>query len=441
MKTNVLIHGGGIGGLTVALKLAKCGIDVCVAEQLKGPSHSYKGELLQPKSLDIFHRMGIFGRVQRISHKINHIDVIEMITEQNDVKKIGQTKMSYDVIDYPFNYAFMTPHEELKDVLLKEAQAYPSFHYLQPARFQGFHKNGARLKMANGEIDIQADFYIGAEGRKSKTREEMNVNRKEHTYDHHFLTVTFPRPPSMTEGKIISTPDTFLGLFPLPNNMVRTVYLIPSGEYKNIRQKEISFLHQKYIELCPELDGYVTQLTDWKLIQLMIPVHFHADQYVKDNIAILGDAAHSVHPMAGEGMNLAIQDGDVLGELLCWMYKHNLTDHSYLTWYEKVRKPRTKEILKISHLSALAYSKPFKSFTTVRYRVMKQMTTDSKLHTKQMLNISGLGLWKENIVDRFIQIGLFPPRKNTKLATKGNHYFFHTADDYPWKIKGVNTHD
>ncbi|WP_162595974.1 FAD-dependent monooxygenase [Bacillus sp. CGMCC 1.16541] len=140
MKTNILINGGGIGGLTVALKLAKCGIDVCVAEQLKGTSHSYKGELLQPKSLDIFHRIGILAAVQRSSHKINHIDVIKLGAEQDNFKKIGQTKMSYNVIDSPFNYACMTPHEELKRVILEEAQKYSTFHYLQPARFQGFNE-------------------------------------------------------------------------------------------------------------------------------------------------------------------------------------------------------------------------------------------------------------------------------------------------------------
>ncbi|HSO56754.1 MAG TPA: FAD-dependent monooxygenase, partial [Paenisporosarcina sp.] len=54
MKTDVFITGGGIGGLTLALKLVRAGIDVVMVEKLQGKQPVYKGELLQPKSMQIF---------------------------------------------------------------------------------------------------------------------------------------------------------------------------------------------------------------------------------------------------------------------------------------------------------------------------------------------------------------------------------------------------
>jgi 2-polyprenyl-6-methoxyphenol hydroxylase-like FAD-dependent oxidoreductase len=435
LKTEILIIGGGIGGLTVALKLAKCGIDVCVIEQLKGSAHLYKGELLQPKSLEIFQHMNVLGSIEGISHRIDFIELIEKRQGKEGHETWGKAAMNYNVINSSFNYALMVPHEQLKGTLLEEAKRYPSFHYLQPAKFKEF-KGGKAIVLSEGnETEIEARFYIGAEGRTSKVRKAMGVKLKEYAYDHHFLTVTFPRPDSLRQGKMVSTPHTFLGLFPLPDNRVRTVYLIPAGEYRQLKEKGVSFFHEKYMELSPELQGYVTQIKDWKDIQLMIPVHFHADRYVQDNMALLGDAAHSVHPMAGEGMNLAIQDGDVLGELLCWMYQQDDPSTRHLTWYEKVRKPRVEEMLKISHLSALAYSKPWRSLTKWRHKIMKQMTNDPKLHTKQMLNISGLGLWKETPWDRLVQIGLLPARQSFKSGWKAQMHTFTNKDDYPWKAK------
>ncbi|HWO96009.1 MAG TPA: NAD(P)/FAD-dependent oxidoreductase [Bacillus sp. (in: firmicutes)] len=436
LKTEILIIGGGIGGLTVALKLAKCGIDVCIVEQSKGGEHLYKGELLQPKSLEIFGRMDILDKIKSISHQIDSIDLIEMREGEKGQEKLGTATMNYNIINSEFNYALMIPHEQLKKTLLDEAAKYSSFRCIQPARFQEFKEGKAIVRTEGREKEIEAHFYIGAEGRTSKTRKTMGVKLHEHTYDHHFLTVTFPRPDSLTQGMMVSTPNTFLGLFPLPDKRVRTVYLIPAGEYKEMKERGIAFFHKKYTELLPELEGYVTQIKDWKEIQLMIPVHFHADRYVQDNMVILGDAAHSVHPMAGEGMNLAIQDGDVLGELFCWMYHNNLTSAQYLKWYEKVRKPRVSEMLKISHLSAMAYSNPWKSFTKWRHRVMKQMTIDPKLHTKQMLNISGLGIWKETPWDRLVQIGLIPARQTLAAALNVDRYTFTNEDDYPWKHEG-----
>ncbi|QFT88475.1 Pentachlorophenol 4-monooxygenase [Bacillus sp. THAF10] len=431
MKTNVLVIGGGVGGLAVALKLAKCGVGVTVVEQVKGSPHMYKGELVQPKTIAIFKRMDILDKILENGHKINKIDLVEKDKTQKNIPS-----MSYNILPEPYNYALMIPHETLKKIMLQEALKYPSFKYIQPARFIGFEDKKAVVKINKEETHIQADYFIGAEGRKSKVRESLDISMKEKKYDHHFLTVTFPRPDHLLEGKIISTDDTFLGLFPLPNKLVRTVYLIPKGSYKKMVQEGIDSFYRRYLELCPELDGYVQQVDSWKKIQLMIPVHYHTASYFKGNVALLGDAAHSVHPMAGEGMNLAIQDGDVLGELLCWMYDQSNLDSSHLTYYEMVRKPRVKYVLKLSHLSALAYSKPLKNFVSWRSKVLHQLTNDPILHRKHMLNISGLGIWKESIVDRAIQSGVVPKRKKSKGDGLDIDHLYTEKDDYPWRTEG-----
>lgn len=436
MNTQVLVIGGGVGGLTAALKLAKCGVDVCVVEQTKGSALTYKGELLQPKSLEIFSQIGIEKPIIEAGHQINEIEMQEMKRKKGSFIKLGAATMRYNIIESKYNFALMIPHEKLKAVLLKKAQEHSNFHYIQPARFNGFKDGCAVVFMNNEETIIKADYYIGAEGRRSRVRNAMDIKLIEHEYDHHFLTVTFERPPELTEGKIISTPHVFFGLFPLPNQEVKTVYLIQSGEYQSLKERGIEHIHKKYIDLCPELDGFVTKLTDWKKIQLMIPVHFHADTYVKGNMAIIGDSAHNVHPMAGEGINLAIQDGDVLGELLCWMYKYKEHDARNLKWYENVRKSRVEFILNLSHLAALAYSKPFRYFGSLRNRSLQQMTEDEKLHTKQMLNISGLGIWKESFFDRLVQIGMLPPRTMQNIELLHTRYMYTYENDYPWESKG-----
>ncbi|WP_417897184.1 NAD(P)/FAD-dependent oxidoreductase [Bacillus haimaensis] len=434
MKTNVLVIGGGVGGLTVALKLARCGIGVTLVEQMKGSPHLYKGELVQPKTLQIFDSIGLLPPVLDAGHIINKIDLVERKkTVDVNMEELPFQSMSYNILPKPYQHALMIPHETLKTILLEEAEKHPSFKYIQPGRFMGFENGLAKVKLAKEEVFIEADYYVSAEGRKSKVRDYMRLRRKEKKYDHHFLTVTFPRPKSLTEGKIISTDRTFLGLFPLPNNMVRSVYLIPKGSYKTMIEEGLESFYEKYLELCPSLDGYVQRIESWKQIQLMIPVHYHVSSYVKDNIVLLGDAAHSVHPMAGEGMNLAIQDGDVIGELFCWMYEHNRHSSELLSLYEEVRMPRVHHILKLSHLSALAYSRPLRSLVSWRKKVMDQLTNDPVLHIKHMLNISGLGIWKETIIDRAIQSGVAPKRKEEMDFHLDKRHLFTKKDDYPWR--------
>ncbi|SFC86335.1 2-polyprenyl-6-methoxyphenol hydroxylase [Bacillus sp. OV322] len=436
LKKNVLIIGGGVGGLTLAIKLASCKIDVAITERLERADHLYKGELLQPKTLQILDGIGVLQEVLDSGQKLPVIELKELKKDRDgSYEKVSESMMDYRVIPEPYNYSVMIHHEKLKEILKKKALSSPRFEYFSPASCKGYLDEKARviLQEDKKELLIDADFYIGAEGRKSVTRDEMDMKIEQNGYNHHFLTVTFPRPETMVNGKIISTRKEFLGLFPLPDNQVRTVFLIPAGSFKALKEKGIEALHGAYTGLCPELDGYVQHLKDWKKVQLMIPVSYHVPAYIKNNFALIGDAAHTVHPMAGEGMNMAMQDADTLGELLCDMYAANNLDNENLKWYPYVRQKRVKKILELSHLSALAYSYPLRTVFWLRRKTLKRMEKDGFLHYKQMLNISGLGIWNENLYDRIIQLGGAPLRKKEMDDIRKNASFFNVHDDYPWK--------
>ena len=91
----------------------------------------------------------------------------------------------------------------------------------------------------------------------------------------------------------------FLGLFPLPDLQVRTVLLIKKSEYKEMKRGGLDSFYRYYTRLKPELDGYVQHITAWKEIQLMVPTRHNAARYTAGNCALMGDAVHTVHPIAG----------------------------------------------------------------------------------------------------------------------------------------------
>ncbi|MDN3450824.1 NAD(P)/FAD-dependent oxidoreductase [Planococcus sp. APC 3906] len=434
MKTDVFISGGGVGGLTLALKLVQRGVDVVVAERLTNKTPVYKGELLQPKSMQIFDRLGLFDAIHSSANEIKVLDMLEL---SSSLKVRDQSYMDYSVLPGKYDAAYMIHHEELKKVLRDAAAEYENFHYYSGTACKGFTEKAAILQKGDDKFEVEADYFIGAEGRTSVTRKDMGIEVKQTLYNHHFLTVTFPRAENFRDGKIISTYNRFLGLFPLPDQQVRSVYLIPEGDYQELKKKPISHFHKLYTDLAPAVDGYVQQLKDWKKIQLMIPVMYHAPSYVKGNKVIIGDAAHAVHPMAGEGMNMAIQDADVLGELLADMLEQGDASDDNLTWYEKVRYRRAEHVIQLSHLAALAYSFPFKTVSYFRQKTFERMEEDSVLHFKQMLNVSGLGMWKENFRDRIIQGGFMPVRTTDLKPDMKELKYYTKNDDYPWKVEGL----
>ncbi|MBM7648249.1 2-polyprenyl-6-methoxyphenol hydroxylase-like FAD-dependent oxidoreductase [Bacillus ectoiniformans] len=436
MKTQVCISGGGIAGLTLALKLAQCEIDVTVIEKDRTPSVKYKGELLQPKSLEILSKIGLYEEVYSRGFPLK----TTAIKEIDGDRVLKEITFHYNAVDHPFNYALMVPHETLKSVILEKAKSFPHFHYLRPMKFTGFKEEGVHKRTGmleskeEGAIEIEADFFIGAEGRISPIRKSLGIPLKDTEYNHYFLTVSFPRPESLTEAIMIVEGHYFLGLFPLPDQQVRTVLLIKPEEYKQMKREGLPSFYDCYTRLFPDLDGYVQQITSWKDIQLMIPIRHNAKCYVSGNCALMGDAIHSVHPMAGEGMNLAIQDAHTLGDLLCCMYENGDLRPEQLKLYESVRKPRAEYLSKLSHQSALAYSywQPF--WRRIRTHVLKRMETTPSLHFKQMLNISGLGIWKETWIDRLVQIGMLPKGVLPKVTNQERH-LFDEKDEQPWKFQ------
>ncbi|MBM7633618.1 FAD-dependent oxidoreductase [Geomicrobium sediminis] len=434
--TQVFVSGGGVGGLTLALKLGMCGISVVVIERNKSKSPLYKGELLQPKSIELLSKLGLGDELYDASFPIKKLHSEEWKWEGNDGYLRTKSVLSYRTLDHEFNLARMLPHETLRELLVKKIEQLPSVELIRPAKFKGFEDDVAIIDQKGEKKRIQAYYYVGAEGRSSKMRKEMGITCDEKKYDHHFLTASFPRPKTFTDGLVVGAPHTFLGLFPLPNDYVRSVYRIPPGSYREYKEQPITSYYDLHTTYVPGLKDTMTTITSWRDVQLMIPYQFQSPHYVVDNKVILGDAAHSVHPMAGEGMNLAIQDADVLSDLFCWMdEKGKWRDQKLLKWYERVRKPRVDQMIALSHRSQLAYSFHNPIFRKLRTRALIAMEERPLLHFKQMLNVSGLGYYKANLFDWFNHLDVLPTNNRSSIYPKQKRHFYTEQDDYPWRFK------
>jgi len=437
MRCRVFISGGGVAGLTLGLTLVKQGIDVVLAERRRGEGLQYKGELLQPKSLQVLDRLGVLAPVAAGSFPVRTMRLRELGGESGSSAGAGDAVFDYSILAPPYHYALMHPHEQLKGILLDGARRYPAFTLLQPGNVTGLKRGAdgrvraAAVETPDGTVTVEADFFLGAEGRVSPIRSEMDIGAERAEYNHHFLTVSFDRPPELREATVISRQHRFLGLFPLPGDRVRTVLLIRPDEYKAMRTEGLSRFSREYIRLYPAMDGYVQRLESWKQIQLMIPFRYNAERYVRDNLAIVGDAAHNVHPMAGEGMNMAIQDADILGRLIAHLYHANRPLRNALYWYDRVRRPRSAFVLKLSHLSALAYSYDYPGVSRLRGRVLQSIAASDYLLFKYMLNVSGLGQWPDTPVDRLMMLGLWPDGRPLSEPERLGCRFT-DMDDYPW---------
>jgi 2-polyprenyl-6-methoxyphenol hydroxylase-like FAD-dependent oxidoreductase len=433
METSVLISGGGVAGLTLALKLVTQGIDVVMVEKQASETIMYKGELLQPKSIQILDQLGVLEPILENSWKIPRTIIFEKTQgHPNATKRIS---LEYGILPGAYPYALMIPHDQLKKILLQKALVTGRLTLLQPAHIIQTDSKNQEVRISHQGIEhtYRAKYIAIAEGKFSSMRAELGFRVKKQSYNHQFLTVTVGRPADLVDATVISCGARFVGLFPLPNEQVRTVMLIRGDEFKTIRKGGLAYFQQLFSELIPEMKPYLAELTEWKQIQLMIPLRQEALSYVKDNCVLLGDAAHSVHPMAGEGMNMAIQDADVLASALVYVLQNKCSD-SILKRYESVRKPRARFVSAVSHLSALAYSYPHQISQPLRTHVIAQIAQQPDLMLQYMANVSGLGYSKESWIDRVRQLGMWPFSRIPSMFAP-QMIWFSEESDYPWQYE------
>src|SRR5690606_19330116 len=179
-----------------------------VAERLTSKTPAYKGELLQPKSMQIFDGLGLFEEIEERSNEIKVLDMLEL---SSTLAVRDQSFLDYSVLPGKYNAAYMAHHEELKSILREAASQYPNFIYLGGTTVKKIDDNAAHLQKGKEILEVQADYFVGAEGRASVTRKAMGIEIKQTAYNHHFLTATLPRAENFRDGKIISTYTRFLG--------------------------------------------------------------------------------------------------------------------------------------------------------------------------------------------------------------------------------------
>ena len=93
-------------------------------------------------------------------------------------------------------------------------------------------------------------------------------------------------------------------------------FVIPKGGYDEIRKQGIEAFRQQITEIAPFLADRVSELTDWDHVRLLTVGVDRLEQWYRPGLLCIGDAAHTMSPVGGVGINLAIQDAVATANLL-----------------------------------------------------------------------------------------------------------------------------
>ena len=208
-----------------------------------------------------------------------------------------------------------------------------------PAAVAELHRDGAvlQVRLSDGRI-LRARLVVGADGAQSRVRQFAHIQTHGWPYDQQALVATVATEHSHRETawqRFLPTgPLAFLPLHDGRSSIVWST--APQQARRLLAEDDAAFCQQLELAFGGAL-GRITSVGERAVFPLRLQ---YVDSYVQPGLALIGDAAHTVHPLAGQGVNLGILDAATLAEVLLDAHAHggNIGSLKVLRRYERWRK-------------------------------------------------------------------------------------------------------
>jgi len=351
-EIDVLVNGGGVAGATAAYALASRGLNVVLVEKTDGNKILNGADLLKPSGRDVLEKYELLDAVlegggrKRDAVKIFHN--AEFVTEL-DYKK-------YDGL----GYFVLIPYEISRKIILDKLASLPTARVLYKSWIvESEFKADALLSVTlnNGE-KLKPRIAIGAEGNGSYLRKELGIEGKRDIYDQSMYLGKFPMVPSVEEKNrlYIDSKGGLAYFYPIGVTHYRLVIGFPQQEARALLDdKSGESLKNRLSEFVSESDDALSQIGDTSIFDGIPIARMHTSQYFKGNTVLIGNAIHAIHPITGQGMNLALEDVGELVPALESFFSGEKSLSDVLSHYQYVRHPINETVVNYGHKLATTY--------------------------------------------------------------------------------------
>lgn len=325
--TDILIAGGGLAGATLALAIGRRlpGWRVTVVESFPlpadlapddyQPSYDARSTALALGSRQIFETLGLWQAIRRQATPIQHIHVSER--GRFGVTRLTASDHGQEALGY------VADNRWLGECLTRALADEPAIDWQAPATVgQARPLPGGMAVEVTGEEQtrvLNTRCLVVADGGRSGLREQLGIGVSHHDYDQVALiaNVSTERPHDNVayERFTRSGPLALLPLSqgPEPGHTSALVWTLATDELDEIQTLPESARCQRLQEVFGWRLGRFTRFGTMHHYPLSLTV---ADEWVRPGVVLVGNAAHSLHPVAGQGFNLALRGLMVLVDAL-----------------------------------------------------------------------------------------------------------------------------
>ncbi len=357
MQQDVIIVGGGMVGLSLALMLAKSKIAVKLLEAIKYPNYEdgsvapyhssfdARNTALSRRTVQIYQKLGLWDALQEHATPILEVH----ITEQGSFGK-ARLKADEEKVE---SFGQVIENAWLGRVLLSQVRQQPLIELIDGVQVTSLtqDQDDVYIEATRGEEythSLKAKLVIAADGRDSFCRQALGVGVDVHDYEQvAIVTAVQTSKPHHQVGFERFSHLGPLALLPLPGECRRSVvWPVTKGtEHEWLGEENdqhfLDALQKTYGDRAGKFQKTGKRFS-FPLSQVL------AHQQAVGRVILMGNAAHTIHPVAGQGFNLCMRDADVL---VRYLNQHiadaqDLGDPEMLKAYEQARLADQKRVIK-----------------------------------------------------------------------------------------------
>lgn len=398
VETDCCIVGGGPAGIMLALLLVRVGVSVILLEAHKTFDRDFRGDTVHPLTLENLEALGLADRLLEIPH--HNIEQLTM-----------GSRVYADFSALPTRYPFLTsvPQVKFLELLVYEAKRYPNFQLLMGTNVQelivedGTSQEricGVRYRKGESWYEVRASLTIGADGRSSHVSHLAGLDKNLFTSSPPMDVISF-RLPKKTGDKLQpdakSTKDFMLVWFEQSDCWLFR-YLFLKGGYQQIRQAGLEAFKQSIAEVLPEITDRLDSLKDWSSMAFLSVQASRVPQWYRPGLLLIGDAAHTMSPVGGVGVNYAMQDAVTAANILSQPLKTKQLKVEHLQAVQNERELPTRAIQIYQSLMQEAINRRLNPKAPIPFRFLLffwlplSLPLLNKLYARVIAHLIGFGL-------------------------------------------------
>jgi 2-octaprenyl-6-methoxyphenol hydroxylase len=312
---DVVIVGGGMVGASLARSLAGSGLSIAVLEAWSlesqhQPSYDDRAIALSYGTRRILEGMGVWPALQDEVEPIRHIHV-------SDRGRFGFTRLDHRDLEVDA-LGYVATGQLLGQVLSKGLGDQPGICFFCPARLSSFEVGDDRVGIdadLDGErLRITARLLVAADGARSRIREQLGIEMREWGYGQTAV-ISNLTPDQRQDGTAYErfTDSGPMAMLPLTEGRYGLVWTLADEDVDQVMQLDDA----AFLRCVQDRFGYRLGLLRKAGRRSAYPLKLlHAREHIRPRVAVIGNAAHALHPITGQGFNLGIRDVAVLADVI-----------------------------------------------------------------------------------------------------------------------------